>query len=411
MRKIILINCLWAAVAVGTFFLGKKDHGFDSLQNSGAVNDSRNLTNNEAVKRGLVRSGTIERVQKSKKSLPGSLVIDRGVGSKLKSALADSNPVRRNATISQMLLDLTPGDVDEMLATFESSPGGRENDRLFNDFLYAWASVSGEDAVQYAIDPDSPKKSRGAYHAMTAIAGWAASDPNSAMLFVEQVENSDTRQWMHYGVTKEMIRNDLDGAIAYSERNVKGRARGEQMNRIADALMDQRGEQGLIDWINGINHAEKENEMLSYKKHAVRESLAKIARNDPGKVVQFITDNATEPFIDSESLERTSRYISDTSIADEVQWLADLPGEIEGRRHALGERFEEFIKEDFEGAGEWLSNQPLGPAYDEAIQDYASSAAKDNPEAALAWVDRISDERIRNDTLDRLQRKATKEKK
>ncbi len=411
MRKIILINCLWAAVAVGTFFLGKKDHGFDSLQNSGAVNDSRNLTNNEAVKRGLVRSGTIERVQKSKKSLPGSLVIDRGVGSKLKSALADSNPVRRNATISQMLLDLTPGDVDEMLATFESSPGGRENDRLFNDFLYAWASVSGEDAVQYAIDPDSPKKSRGAYHAMTAIAGWAASDPNSAMLFVEQVENSDTRQWMHYGVTKEMIRNDLDGAIAYSERNVKGRARGEQMNRIADALMDQRGEQGLIDWINGINHAEKENEMLSYKKHAVRESLAKIARNDPGKAVQFITDNATEPFIDSESLERTSRYISDTSIADEVQWLADLPGEIEGRRHALGERFEEFIKEDFEGAGEWLSNQPLGPAYDEAIQDYASSAAKDNPEAALAWVDRISDERIRNDTLDRLQRKATKEKK
>ena len=411
MRKIILINCLWAAVAVGTFFLGKKDQGFDSLQNSGAVNDSRNLTKNEAVKRGLVRSGTIERVQKSKKSLPGSLVIDRGVGSKLKSALADSNPVRRNATISQMLLDLTPRDVDEMLAAFESSPGGRENDRLFNDFLYAWASVSGEDAVQYAIDPDSPKKSRGAYHAMTAIAGWAASDPNSAMLFVEQVENSDTRQWMHYGVTKEMIRNDLDGAIAYSERNVKGRARGEQMNRIADALMDQRGEQGLIDWINGINHAEKENEMLSYKKHAVRESLAKIARNDPGKVVQFITDNATEPFIDSESLERTSRYISDTSIADEVQWLADLPGEIEGRRHALGERFEEFIKEDFEGAGEWLSNQPLGPAYDEAIQDYASSAAKDNPEAALAWVDRISDERIRNDTLDRLQRKATKEKK
>ena len=411
MRKIILINCLWAAVAVGTFFLGKKDQGFDSLQNSGAVNGSRNLTNNEAVKRGLVRSGTIERVQKSKKSLPGSLVIDRGVGSKLKSALADSNPVRRNATISQMLLDLTPRDVDEMLAAFESSPGGRENDRLFNDFLYAWASVSGEDAVQYAIDPDSPKKSRGAYHAMTAIAGWAASDPNSAMLFVEQVENSDTRQWMHYGVTKEMIRNDLDGAIAYSERNVKGRARGEQMNRIADALMDQRGEQGLIDWINGINHAEKENEMLSYKKHAVRESLAKIARNDPGKAVQFITDNATEPFIDSESLERTSRYISDTSIADEVQWLADLPGEIEGRRHALGERFEEFIKEDFEGAGEWLSNQPLGPAYDEAIQDYASSAAKDNPEAALAWVDRISDERIRNDTLDRLQRKATKEKK
>ena len=411
MRKIILIHCLWAAIAVGTFFLGKKDQGPDSVQKSGAVNDSQRLTNNEVIKSGLVLSGKIEKIQKNAHSSSGSLFINRGVGSKLKNALADSNPVRRNATISQMLLELRPADVDEMLVAFESSPGGRENDRLFNDFLYAWASLSGADAVKYAIDPDSPKKSRGSYHAMTAIAGWAASDPNSAMQFVEQVENSDTRQWMHYGVTKEMIRNDLDGAIAYSEKNVKGRARGEQMNRIVDALMDQRGEQGLIDWINGIDHSVKENEMLAYKRHAVRESLSKIARNDPDQAFQFITDNATEPFIDSDSLERTSRYISDTSIADEVQWLADLPEETKGRRHALGERFEEFIKEDFEGAGEWLSNQPLGPAYDEAIQDYASSAAKHNPEAALAWVDRISDERIRNDTLDRLQRKATKEKK
>tara|TARA_B100000470_G_C19603768_1_gene307827 strand:- start:35 stop:676 length:642 start_codon:yes stop_codon:yes gene_type:complete len=213
---------------------------------------------------------------------------------------------------------------------------------------------------------------------------------------------------MHLGVTKAMIQNDLDGAIAYSEKNLRGRARGEQMDRIADAVMDQRGEQGLIDWINGIDHTPKENDMLSYKRGAIRESLSKIARNDPDKAVQYIMDNVTEPFIDSDSLERISHYISDTSIADEVQWLAELPEEVEGQRHALGERFEDFIKEDFVGAGEWLANQPLGPAYDEAIQDYAFSAAKDNPEAALAWVDRISDERMRNDTLGRLQPKPKK---
>ena len=98
---------------------------------------------------------------------------------------------------------------------------------------------------------------------MTAISGWAASDPNSAMSYVENVENPETRQWMHLGVTKEMIKNDLDGAIAYSEKNMKSRARGEQMDRIADALLEQRGEQGLIDWINSIDHTAKENDMLS----------------------------------------------------------------------------------------------------------------------------------------------------
>ena len=405
------INCLWAAVATGAFFIGQKDKVTKSIEKTNLPNSisdttaNRSFNSNSSNRPG--KSGATERSQSTvKNSLDPNLVIGTAE-SKLKGALNDFDPIRRNATISQMLLELTPANASEMLAAFENSPGGRENDRHFNDFLYAWARVSGEDALKYAMDPESPKRTRG--DEMTAISGWAASDPNSAMSYVENVENPETRQWMHLGVTKEMIKNDLDGAIAYSEKNMKSRARGEQMDRIADALVEQRGEQGLIDWINGIDHTVKENDMLSYKTHAIRQSVERIARNDREKAIQFIADNAQEPFVDSDTLERTSRYVSRTSIADEVQWLADLPEGIKGQRHALGERFEEFIKEDFAGAGEWLAGQTLGPAYDEAIQDYAMSAAKDNPEAALAWVDRISDERLRNYTLGRLKPREKKE--
>ena len=411
MRKIVLINCLWAAVAAGAFFIGQKDKASKSIEKNNLPNSisdttaNRTFNSNSSNRPG--KSGSTERSQSTvKNSLDPNLVIGTAE-SKLKGALNDFDPIRRNATISQMLLELTPANAPEMLAAFENSPGGRENDRHFNDFLYAWARVSGEDALKYAMDPESPRRTRG--DEMTAISGWAASDPNSAMSYVENVENPETRQWMHLGVTKEMIKNDLDGAIAYSEKNMKSRARGEQMDRIADALLEQRGEQGLIDWINSIDHTAKENDMLSYKTHAIRQSVERIARNDREKAIQFIADNAQEPFVDSDTLERTSRYVSRTSIADEVQWLADLPEGIKGQRHALGERFEEFIKEDFAGAGEWLAGQTLGPAYDEAIQDYAMSAAKDNPEAALAWVDRISDERLRNYTLGRLKPREKKE--
>ena len=411
MRKIVLINCLWAAVATGAFFIGQKDKVTKSIEKTNLPNSISDTTTNRSFKSNSSnrpgKSGATEGSQSTvKNSLDPNLVIGTAE-SKLKGALNDFDPIRRNATISQMLLELTPANASEMLAAFENSPGGRENDRHFNDFLYAWARVSGEDALKYAMDPESPKRTRG--DEMTAISGWAASDPNSAMSYVENVENPETRQWMHLGVTKEMIKNDLDGAIAYSEKNMKSRARGEQMDRIADALVEQRGEQGLIDWINGIDHTVKENDMLSYKTHAIRQSVERIARNDREKAIQFIADNAQEPFVDSDTLERTSRYVSRTSIADEVQWLADLPEGIKGQRHALGERFEEFIKEDFAGAGEWLAGQTLGPAYDEAIQDYAMSAAKDNPEAALAWVDRISDERLRNYTLGRLKPREKKE--
>ena len=411
MRKIILINCLWAAIATSAFFVGKKDQSPSSSKNSNSADVSRSLASNKKFESSTGnRPGKLvatKRAQKDLQPKSDTLSLNGVTNSKLKNALVDSDPIRRNATISQMLLELTPANAPEMLAAFENSPGGRENDRHFNDFIYAWARVSGEEAIKYAMDPESPRRTRG--DEMTAISGWAASDPNSAMQFVDSVENTDTRQWMHLGVTKEMIKTDLDSAIAYSEKNVKSRARGEQMDRIADALMQQRGEQGVIDWINGIDHNVKENDMLSYKQHATKQAVDRIARNDRDKAIQFITDNATEQFIDSDTLERTSRYVSRTSIADEVQWLADLPNEVKGQRHALGERFEEFIKEDFAGAGEWLSSQPLGPAYDEAIQDYAMSAAKDNPEAALAWVDRISDDRLRNYTLGRLTPKQKKE--
>ena len=411
MRKIVLINCLWAAVAAGAFFIGQKDKVSKSIEKNNLPNSTSDTTANRVFNSNSSnrpgKSGATERSQSTvKNSLDPNLVIGTAE-SKLKGALNDFDPIRRNATISQMLLELTPANASEMLAAFENSPGGRENDRHFNDFLYAWARVSGEDALKYAMDPESPRRTRG--DEMTAISGWAASDPNSAMSYVENVENPETRQWMHLGVTKEMIKNDLDGAISYSEKNVKSRARGEQMERIADALLEQRGEQGIIDWINSIDHTTKENEMLSYKTHALKQSVERIARNDREKAIQFIADNAQEPFVDSDTLERTSRYVSRTSIADEVQWLADLPEGIKGQRHALGERFEEFIKEDFAGAGEWLAGQTLGPAYDEAIQDYAMSAAKDNPEAALAWVDRISDERLRNYTLGRLKPREKKE--
>ena len=60
------------------------------------------------------------------------------------------------------------------------------------------------------------------------------------------------------------------------------------MDRIADALLEQRGEQGLIDWINSIDHTAKENDMLSYKTHAIRQSVERIARNDREKAIQFI---------------------------------------------------------------------------------------------------------------------------
>jgi len=412
MKKLILLNVFWALVAIGAYFSGNKEEQGPVNFHSGEGSANRYSDGVSSVVGSSHSSktpGSSPLVRKSNDGLlENGTALSGEVSRRINAALVDPDPIRRNASVSQMLLELDQSNVAEMLSAFENAPGGRENDRFFNDFLFAWARVSGEEAVKYAMDPESPKRTRG--DEVTAVSGWAAVDPDAARQFVEGVENSDVRQWMHLGVLREMVQSDLDGAISYSEQNVKSRARGEQMDRIADAIVKQRGEQALIEWVNGIDHTQKKNDMLSYKNYAVRIALDRTIKDNPDMALQFVSDNAKQPFLSSETLERVSRVAGD-SIQEEIQWLVDLPEQVEGQRHAIGERFEEFIRDDFAGAGEWLAGQPLGPAYDEAIQDYAISAAKDNPEAALAWVDRISDERLRNYTLGRLTPKEKKDQK
>ena len=327
----------------------------------------------------------------------------------LTDALADHDPIRSKARVAQVLQNLTKENVAEILAAFENAPKNDDTvDRHFRDFLYAWGRLAGEDAIAYAMDKESARRT--SWGSTSAVSGWAVSDPGAAKQYVASVESADSRQWLHYGVMREIMRSDLDGAIAYSEQNVKSRARGYQMDRLAGEIVRQRGIGGLTDWVHSIDHTSEENDLLSYKQYAVGITLDKLAAENPDSALQFITENASEPFLTADGLERAARRAGGP-INEELDWLSNLPSEISGRRHAIGERFEDYIREDFAAAGEWLAAQELGPAYDEAIQDYANSAARDDREAALAWAERITDPKLREETINRIRPKIRVETK
>ncbi len=318
----------------------------------------------------------------------------------MSSALSEGDPIMRKLAVAELIAQLGPDNVDDVLAAFENAPRSEETSRDFRDFLYAWARFAGEEAVAYAMSSDRP--GRGSYNAVQALSGWAATDALAAKDYVATMDDGESKQWMHVGVMRELAKQNLDEAIVFSESNVKSRARGRQMDLLAREIVEQRGANGLKDWVNGIDHTDENgNDLLSYKQYAVGIALDRLASEDPAVALEFITENAREPFLTSGALERAARNAAGP-IDEELGWLAKLPAEVEGRRHAIGERFEDYIRSDFAAAGEWLASQPLGPTYDEAIQDYAWSAARDDRGAALAWAARISDPQIKADTLKRL---------
>ncbi len=395
-EKLVLLNLVWATTVVVAFILGGKGGDPDASPSFGKVQGNISDRSTHGAISALGDAPAGNPAGGSRQSLAGST--GSTAGRRMASALADPDPLRRNLQVAELLSNLTTADIDEVLATFENGPRNEESNRHFREFLYAWGLLAGEDAVAYAMDSKSPRLEG---KITSAIKGWATRDPEGAKEYVAGVKDSGTRQWMHLTVMGEMLHRDLDGAILYSEQNEKSRARGSQLDQLASALFEERGINGITDWVNSIDHTKKENDMLSYKSYAAGLALDRLAGDDPDAAIQFIMDNADQPFITSDGLERAARRAAGP-INEELEWLTQLPAEVSGQRHAIGERFEDYIREDFAAAGQWLASRDLGPAYDEAIQDYAFSAARDNRGAAIAWAERITDAKMKEDTMRRL---------
>ena len=397
--KFLILNIVWGFAVVVAFVLGG---GASDQRDSLSAGTKRNTAADQAGNpvSALGRSaGSGQSAKATGKANGNEQSRSGGVGRRMESALAELNPLQRNARVAELLINLNADNIGEVLEAFENTPRSEEANRYFRDFMYAWGRLAGDEAIAYAFDSESPRRDSRA--GTSAISGWANVDPEGAKEYVAEVKDERSREWMHYAVMREMLQGDLDGAIAYSEQNKKGRARGVQMDQLASVIFEERGLSGMTDWINSIDHTREENDMLSYKSYAAGVALDRIAGADPDAALNFITENASQPFITADGLERAARRAAGP-INEELDWLTQLPSELSGQRHAIGERFEDYIREDFAAAGQWLASRPLGPTYDEAIQDYAISAARDDRDAALAWAERITDEKIKADTLRRL---------
>jgi len=396
--KLVILNLAWASAVVAAFLLGGQggDPGVPSTNaitgGKPSAGQSENgvtaLGNSSGNRKGGIAGGNFAGIQDAG---PGT------VGRRMASALSDPDPLRRNARIAELLINLNAGNAAEVLVAFENGPRNDETNRHFRDFMYAWGRLAGEKAIAYALDSESARRDSRA--GTSAVSGWANRDPEGAREYVAGVEDEGAREWMHFSVMREMLQSDLDGAITYSEKNKSGRARGLQTDQLASVIFEERGLSGMTEWINGIDHASED--MLSYKGYAAGVVLDRMAGADPEAALQFITDNVAQPFITSHGLERAARRAAGP-INEELDWLTQLPAELSGKKRAIGERFEDYIREDFVAAGQWLASRPLGPSYDKAIKVYAVSAARDDREAALAWAERITDDKIKEDLMRRL---------
>ncbi len=391
-------NLVWASVCVAAFFFGRGGGA-----RTGGTGHARGDTSAGA---GEGSRAPLSALRPASADRGGGDVGAGGAGRALTVAFGDPDPLRCKARITDILINLDPSNVAGVLAAFEDGPRDEESDRYFHDFLYAWGRMAGADAYAYASGLGSARLGLSGSH--SAISGWAASDPEAAKAFVAGVENLDIRQWLHRSVMREILRSDLDGAIAYSEQNEGTQARVQQIEWLARAIAERRGADGLAEWVAGIDHGNSGDNLLDYKRRAVDITLSRIAAEDPDAAIDWITENAGQPYLTADGLKSAARGTGGM-VDEQLDWLVRLPS-VEGRTEAVGELFRRLTNKDFERSGEWLAAQPLDSIYDEAImyyvaaiQDYARQAARDDRQEALAWAERINDPDLRGRMIRQLR--------
>lgn len=295
--------------------------------------------------------------------------------------LTESDPVKSSLMFAMMLDQLTAENAPAVQAEIRARVAGFEGMRYFGLLAYKWGSIDGAGAMADAATQEGPAKMM---TSAAAIAGWAAKDPEAAKAWL--ANNKDGNEWekgiMERGLVSGMARSNPAEAQAYVA-SIKDEG---QRSRMTQVLIEEKLKQGTdaaSSWASGLTDPQM--------KRGAFESIAdQIYRNDPAKGLQFITANAGDPQAAS-AAGNIVRRISEKDPKEAMTFVQGLPdGAV--RTSSYEQTFRAYADKDPEAAGIYINNSmQAGTDRDAAIRGLARGLSRSEPEAALTWVDAITD--------------------
>ncbi len=439
MKNASLITTIIALLvgAAGGYFIGNK----------GSQND---VSGNE-IKNENVISGTG----------PGSSYKPSGSSSSKDNASTDSSVVSVDGNLAaeaRRLFD--SGDVSGALQKILNAPGlmgrmeallgfvktldaegveaalpfvrgmGRGGDQFMSMGLLMgrYAEIDPERALTYVGKQGGMERGFGT---SSILRTWAASDPRAAADYLSNnVIGSGGDDWMLRrtagSLASEWAKQDSDAALAWAT-GLPDEVKGDAMNNIVEQLTSQdpleaakvamgfEGEQRersmrtIADqWSrNEPEDAVKWAESLTVegKTQAIEEAVENWVRKDTDAAVAYMDnmDQGERDAIMKEVVEQWGRKGSEAQPAA-AEWVASQP-DGKGKVDATGEIVGQWMRSDAVAASDWLNGQPEGDAKDRGISALLRDrSVREDPEAAVAWADSISNQEMRSEQVERSAR-------
>ena len=267
----------------------------------------------------------------------------------LASIIRGENPLDRSRALLAYIDQLAPGDFEGAVAHFRSL--GLTEGRMgeYSLLLTAWAQADPVSALAYAKDNTTNGFATG-----TILTSWASTDPEAAIRWAKANHQGDDANPYLPGIIRGIAESDPARATELLTSMPRSEERGKSLDFLLPHLLRQ-GTDATRAWIAAITDD-------SLRNGAMMRAAEPLAATDP---------------------------------AGTVSWLLANPGEASERR--IDDIYSAWSKKDEQAAWNSFNALPAGDARSNALRGMISTAAAENPKAALSLMDRYP-----NDVTDRV---------
>ncbi len=275
----------------------------------------------------------------------------------LESILAERDPRQRTRELQSYINSLQPREYADAIKRVRQITGSNERELASRLLVAQWVATDPNGALQFAA------ANRGyEYLADDVFQQRAATDFQSALTQAQEIPGNDLRYRALRGILSFKADTDPTGAI-----------------QLAQSLGPFPGNEPLTN--------------VLYRQWAA---------NDPQSAALYATQQGEQGGWRSPVNQVVNTWAQQDPVAA-ANWSLGLPdSQAQGR--ALSQVMRDWGRQDPTATANWIRGLPAGSSHDAATAGFAEAMVSADPQNALNWVGTITDDGVRQRTLQQISR-------
>ncbi len=354
---------LMIGLVIGRFSFSHQSQDPERNNESGATHSSTEPRLHEALSRRNTSSG-----------------IRGGFQKDLSNILGTNDRVERTRLLLALIDGMSSSEFEEIAKTFQQENWTNHHETEFHLLLAGWIKQDPLATIQYLQDHELNGTAR-----RTAIASWAAMDPEAAAEAVARIDfDGKVNDWM-IGLIDGIAQNDLDAALLTLETLPASETKNRAIRAVIPDVVT-RGTEYANQWIEMIAEPKMQNIMA-------RNLAAPLARHDPQGASTWI-ENIQTTKVRRDASEIVADIFAEQDLDAAALWAESLPPDT--LTEAAEGVAKHMTRKDPIEAARWLQKLGDDPDLDGARIQFLKEATPLDPETALEHVGSLSKETQRH---------------